>query len=88
MDSGKLPRGLRGQVWLSCSQGQLAVQSTSRKGWVRSSQKNAFSINIFKLMVWGTRFFLSFLKVFSFFSPFLGYILYKQLKPPAGPGVG
>lgn len=72
MASGKLPGGLRGQVWLSCSQGQLAVQSASHKGWVRSSQKNAFSINIFRLMVWGTRGFFVFFKSFFFFSPFLG----------------
>lgn len=30
------------QVWLSCSQGQLAVESASHKGWVRSSQKMPF----------------------------------------------
>jgi len=81
VDSGSSP-GPRGTGLALFSQGQLAVQSASHKGWVGGSQKNAFSINNFRLMVWGTR--RGFLFFVFLFFPFLGYILYKPLKARLG----
>lgn len=45
------------RVWLSCSQGVLAVESASHEAQVRGSQKNAFPTHIVRLRVWETKLF-------------------------------
>lgn len=62
------------QVWLSCNQGVLAVESASHQAQVRGSQKNAFPTHTVRLMVRET---ISFF-VFCFF---FEYIIQAVIKP-------
>lgn len=62
------------RVWLSCSQGVLAVESASHEAQVRGSQKNAFPTHIVRLRVWETKLF--FLNFFIF-----EYIIQAVIKP-------